>query len=246
LGTWRPCRQQQTAEFAFKLREFGIDVDVDLFHAHDPSVNWTTYGPRAIKEREFVFILASPEYRERWEGTAAAGTGAGAAREANVLKALFNQDQDAFLRKVKIIMLPGATTEDIPLELQAVAQRFEIQAIDEDGLEDLIRTVSRQPAYVVPPLGALPFLPPVRGGERVPAQKNPLKDKIADTIMALPEAEKLVIALRYFENLTREEVARLLDLPPERVLAYEQGALASLGVTAAALADQAGGPRRTL
>jgi hypothetical protein len=60
--------QVTIAELAFRLRDLGIEVDVDLWHLHDPSVNWSTRGPQAIQEREFVPIPVSAAYRERWEG----------------------------------------------------------------------------------------------------------------------------------------------------------------------------------
>jgi SEFIR domain len=143
---------------ASKLRELGIDVDVDLFHLHDPDVNWTTYGPKAIEDNDFVLVAVSAAYKDRWEGRNEPSTGAGAVREANVLKSLFNDDQGAFYRKVKIVVLPGATKDDIPAELKAALPRYEIATIDESGLEDLLRTITGQPAYPRPPLGEVPTL----------------------------------------------------------------------------------------
>ncbi len=77
------------ARFVVALREFGIDADVDLFHAHDGSVDWATYGPNAIEHNDFVLLATSAAYKQRWDAPqlaiATTGTGAGAAREANVL-----------------------------------------------------------------------------------------------------------------------------------------------------------------
>ena len=94
------------------------------------------------------------------------------------LKTLFDEDQNAFYRKVKIVILPGATTDDIPSELKAAVQRFEITAIDEPGLEDLLRTLTGQPAFVPPPVGRVPLLPPKPIGQ---AGKAPRATR--DTIM---------------------------------------------------------------
>jgi hypothetical protein len=152
--------QLTVAEFAFALRAHGIEADADLFEVHNASVNWATYGPSAILKNDFVIIAVSRAYRERWEGTNDPGTGAGAAREANTLKGLFNEDQHAFYRKVKIVILPGASKEDIPVELKAAPQHFEIESISEEGLEDLLRTLTGQPAFPRPAVGELPLLPP--------------------------------------------------------------------------------------
>ena len=151
--------EEAIAGFVFKLRELGIEADVDLFHLNEPSVNWATYGPSAAKRSDFVLIAASAAYKERWEETGDPRTGAGAAREANVLKALFNDDRKQFYEKVKIVILPGATTADIPDELRAAVQRFEVKASDFEGLMDLVRTLTGQAAYVPQPVGIVPILP---------------------------------------------------------------------------------------
>ena len=44
-----------------------------------------------------------------------------------------------------------------------------------------------------------------------------LKDRIADAIAALPEREKLVIALYYYENLTLREIGEVLGVTESRV-----------------------------
>ena len=229
-GDW----QATVAVFAYTLCELGIDADLDLFHLHDPAVVWTTYGPRAIDESEFVLIPVSAAYKERWEGTNDPGTGAGAAREANTLKALFDEDQAAFHRKVKLIILPGATTDDIPAELKAAVQRFPIVTIDERGLEDLLRTLTGQPAFVPPPVGNVPLLPPksVRPvGDATPAAA--MTEALAEAVAGLPDREKLVIALTYYERLTRDEIAQILDMTPNLVSQLAQDATTALGEPAA-------------
>jgi hypothetical protein len=152
--------EETIARFAFRLRELGIDADVDLFHLSEAGINWATYGPSATTEHDFVLIAVSDRYRERWEETGDPTVGAGAAREANVLKTLFDQNRREFYQKVKVAVLPGATLDDIPAELGAAVQRFVITALDSDGLDDLLRALTGQPQYVPPPVGAIPVLPP--------------------------------------------------------------------------------------
>ena len=108
--TW----ERTIARFASQLRAFGVNADVDLFHLNDDDVIWTNYGGQAIQVNEFVLIAVSGAYKERWEGTNDSRVGAGAAREANVMKGLFDDDQRDFFRKVKIVLLPGSTVADIP------------------------------------------------------------------------------------------------------------------------------------
>ena len=44
-----------------------------------------------------------------------------------------------------------------------------------------------------------------------------LKDRIAESIARLPEREKLVIALYYYENLTLREIGEVLGVTESRV-----------------------------
>ncbi len=63
------------------------------------------------------------------------------------------------------------------------------------------------------------------GHDRGPGRARParaldvgdLKDRIADAIAALPEREKLVIALYYYENLTLREIGEVLGVTESRV-----------------------------
>jgi hypothetical protein len=189
--TW----EQTVYDFTVGLRGCGIDADVDLFHQHDPGVDFTTLGPRAINSSDFVLIAVSAAYRERWEGTNDPTAGAGAVREANVLKSLFNENQDVFRHKVKVVVLPGATDVDIPGEIKASVVHFAISAFDADGLEPLLRTITRQPAHAKPILGALPRLPP-RGA--------------SDARVAPTHAELRTAAILTRENLDmlRRRIAR--------------------------------------
>ena len=52
--------------------------------------------------------------------------------------------------------------------------------------------------------------------EAVVAQRE-LRDRIADAIAALPEREKLVVALYYYENLTLREIGEVLGVTESRV-----------------------------
>ncbi len=152
--------EKTIATLAFSLRNLGVEADVDLFHVNDVDVNWATYGIRAIRDNNFVLVAVSPAFKARWEGTNNPRHGAGAAREANALKAIFDDDQHNFFERVKIVVLPDATLADIPLELRSVGQRFEVSSFDLVGLEDLLRTLTGQKAYPAPRVRSVPILPP--------------------------------------------------------------------------------------
>jgi RNA polymerase sigma factor FliA len=47
--------------------------------------------------------------------------------------------------------------------------------------------------------------------------ESELKDRVADAIARLPEREKLVIALYYYENLTLREIGEVLGVTESRI-----------------------------
>jgi RNA polymerase sigma factor for flagellar operon FliA len=49
------------------------------------------------------------------------------------------------------------------------------------------------------------------------AQSSEVKDRLADAIESLPERERLVIALYYYENLTLREIGEVLGVTESRV-----------------------------
>ena len=52
-------------------------------------------------------------------------------------------------------------------------------------------------------------MPSAPNPERI-VEQNELRDRIAEAIDRLPEREKLVIALYYYENLTLREIGEVL------------------------------------
>jgi RNA polymerase sigma factor for flagellar operon FliA len=52
---------------------------------------------------------------------------------------------------------------------------------------------------------------------QVVVDESELRDRIADAIAALPEREKLVVALYYYENLTLREIGEVLGVTESRV-----------------------------
>jgi hypothetical protein len=146
-------------QFAMLLCEMGIDADVDQFHDGDASIDWTRFGPRAAQESDFVILAFTSAYRDRWEGRNEPTEGAGAVREADELLGQFESNQEAFQERVKTVILPGASSADIPNQLHRLS-RFKVNELNEKAVEDLYRVLTGQPATPKPPVGPLRRLPP--------------------------------------------------------------------------------------
>src|SRR4051812_17135366 len=91
--TERATQWRQTVlDFATALRQIGgVDADLDVWHTASHE-DWSTFGVSHIRDSDYILIAVSEPYRERWEGTGSSQEGAGAAREANAIKSLFDQD----------------------------------------------------------------------------------------------------------------------------------------------------------
>ena len=111
------------------------------------------------------------------------------------------------------------TDEEMATELDAQRRRLPGSAGADLQLDD------RRPRRAVErvrrdrrPISLLDTLPD--RGAPDPQQlvdQSELRDRIADAIAALPEREKLVVALYYYENLTLREIGEVLGVTESRV-----------------------------
>lgn len=104
--------------------------------------------------------MAGPAWRAAWEGRAEPTSNAGAAAEADVLRSIYSLDRSDFLRRVSVVLLPGASDADIPDGLHGVP-RHRISPSAPSRYEGLLRALTGQSRYPLPPLGPPATLPPV-------------------------------------------------------------------------------------
>ena len=156
---WTPTQREDWAEtvaqFAGALTIHGIDTDVDLYHLTEPGTDWTRYGPQAIRDADFILVAVSAAWVRRFNGGEDPRVGAGASQEADALQGIYQRDRDEFRRRVMLVYLPGADTDEVPDTLHTLL-RFRIDALTRPHLDDLLRGLHGQPRYVRPALGAAP------------------------------------------------------------------------------------------
>jgi RNA polymerase sigma factor FliA len=85
------------------------------------------------------------------------------------------------------------------------------QRLEGSGEEDIVN------------LGSWP-----EGGTRLRLQRADLKERLADAIINLPERERLILNLSYYEELTLKEIALVLDEPEPRVSRIHASAILHL------------------
>lgn len=151
-------------------------------------------------DSDVVLVVASRAWSNAWEGRGSPTRGAGAAAEASALRSLEAQDRDAFLRKVRIVVLPDSGDVGIiPTGLHGIP-RFHLDSIDDKGLVDLLRDLTGQAEHPKPPLGRLPVLPPSVEGRLSPADGGRTLPPVglpAPPLFAGQAAPSQVTELRY-------------------------------------------------
>jgi SEFIR domain len=146
---------------AERLIEYGgCDVRFDRFEEGRAYVDWGRWGAQQIEESDFTLVIASATYKKRWNGVQAPSPGSGATREINVLKGKFNRSEQEFCQQTVVILLPGITDSDVPDEILSTLQRFAVDPLTGNGLEELLRHLTRQPKFLPPARGPVPVLPP--------------------------------------------------------------------------------------
>jgi mevalonate kinase len=148
----------KVAALAALLRQNGVDLDVDLWHQTDTSVDWTRWGQSRIEECDFTIVAVSEGWKERWEGKNAPTEGAGVVAEADALRGSFIENQKEFQRRTLLVILPGSTERDIPRDLRRLLH-FRVDSLDNEGITDLLHAMRQLPLYPTPPLGTLPTAP---------------------------------------------------------------------------------------
>jgi RNA polymerase sigma factor for flagellar operon FliA len=122
---------------------------------------------------------------------------------------------------------------------EEMAERLEI---DVDDFHDALLEIANSSLLALDDLWT--FADPEGGGSQISvldtirdphaadpeteAQTMELKDRLADAIESLPERERLVIALYYYENLTLREIGEILGVTESRVSQLHTKAVLSL------------------
>jgi hypothetical protein len=150
---------EQVRDFWLFLRANGIDARLDL-PAAEQRQDWAQWMTRGVRDADRILVVASPAYRRRGEGDARADEGRGVQFEGRLIRDRFYADQDAGLRQVLPVVLPGGSADDLPLWLfPAAATHYAVTDYTVAGAEPLLRVLTGQPREITPVLGAVPYLP---------------------------------------------------------------------------------------
>lgn len=145
----------------FLVRDEGIDVILDRW-GHEVSRDWSVWAVQNIKEADFVLVIASPLCKKVGEGYVDDDHNRGLQAEMGLIRNAMHEQRSNSLRKYLPVVLPGGSVTDLPDFLQpATFHRFVVTSFTRAGTEDLLRTLTRQPAHIRPDRRKdVPPLPP--------------------------------------------------------------------------------------
>ncbi|QWF83009.1 toll/interleukin-1 receptor domain-containing protein [Amycolatopsis sp. CA-230715] len=155
-------------KFATVLQNSGIAVTLDRW-ASDRRRDWQAWAVKGMTECDYVIVIASKDYRRMGDGNGPNDLNLGGQSEAALLRDLLQGDRQAWTVKILPVILPGQDISGIPLFLQPnAADRYAVDSITPEGIEDLLRVITSQPRHVRPPLGPPLVLPPQTGPGSMP------------------------------------------------------------------------------
>jgi TIR domain len=152
--------KRQVLRLCSLLRSNGVDARLDRYDSNERR-DWYTWYLDQVAQADYVLVIASRPYKTAGDGTAPASRNRGVQAEAAHLRDLLHADRPTWTRKLLPVVLPGATVDEIPHFLQPrCASHYLVTDLSVDGIEELLRTITSQPAQVSPALGDVPRLPP--------------------------------------------------------------------------------------
>lgn len=182
-----PAHIERVRQLWTLLRANGVDARLDL-PATAQRQDWPLWMIEQFRYADYILVVASAAYRRRTDGEAGPDEGRGVQFEGGLLRDRYYADRTAWTKRILPVLLPGETRDGIPTFLGPFSGTiYPIKELSATGIEDLIRVITNQPAFVDPPLGPVPVLPP----EAVPrpAAPGPLNELTAlvDALIELPE-----------------------------------------------------------
>jgi tetratricopeptide (TPR) repeat protein len=160
------------------LRGQGIDARLDL-PAAERRQDWPAWMLEQVRDARYVLVVASPAYKRRGDGLAAADEGRGVQFEARLIREFFYRDQDAGVERFLPVLLPGVTVESIPDFLSPVSgTHYRVDGMTVAGSEALLRVLTGQPYEVEPPLGQVPVLAPRAAAQAGAARTTGLQSEL--------------------------------------------------------------------
>lgn len=132
----------------------GVDVRFDRQVHGTPPLGWPAWMEEEIREADFVLVVCTENYLRRYQGREKPGVGRGGAWEGALIRDEFYAKSG---RNDKYAAILFDRHDD---KYQPEPLRSHTHYVMPRDSEALLRWLTGQPAYISPPLGKVPDLPP--------------------------------------------------------------------------------------
>ena len=146
--------KQNVIALVSDLRMNGINARLDQEVNGTPEVGWPAWMEERIRESSFVLVVCTETYKRRYELNERPGVGKGGTWEGGIIRQELYDGQGKN-EKFAAVVFSESDKEHIPGPLRP--HTHYVYPRDNGAL---IRWLTDQPAYLPPPLGKIPKLPP--------------------------------------------------------------------------------------
>ncbi|MEQ9412112.1 MAG: toll/interleukin-1 receptor domain-containing protein [Fuerstiella sp.] len=150
-----PSHSRRVLEFANKLREHGVNAEIDQYHTRPPQ-GWPRWCQQMLDPEVsgFVIVVCTQTYLDRMKGNTPADEGRGVYWEGTVILNYIYDDKQN--KRFIPVLLDGSDESHIPVPLAGYS-RYRIGSFDlnDRGYNLLYRELTNQPAIKRPPLGSI-------------------------------------------------------------------------------------------
>lgn len=150
-----PEHMNAVLELSDRLRREGINCEIDQYVLSPPE-GWPRWTINQIELADFVLVICTENYNQRFRGKAEKGQGRGVKWEGAILTQELYEVEFQNTKFIPLV-LSAADMAHIPLVLRG-STHYAVDA--EGGYEDLFRRLSNQPYTVRPEIGQRRSLPP--------------------------------------------------------------------------------------
>jgi len=104
---------KRVLDLSERLRSDGVDSNLDQYETSPPE-GWAVWSRRQIKEADFVLVICTERYFNRYEGSEAEGTGAGAKWEAVIISQELYESEGKNSKFIPIVLAfqPSQKTQE--------------------------------------------------------------------------------------------------------------------------------------
>ena len=180
--------KERVLELSNRLRADGVDCNIDQYEIA-PSEGWSIWMINQIEWADFVLVVCSEQYEQRFRGREVAGRGLGVKWEGAIITQTI-YDNEAKNTKFIPIVFSSQNLNYIPSPLRGTSHYI---LTAEDNYQDLFRHLTHQPRIEKPELGTLNPLEPKQAFP-IPLQIDAF-ERIIDIIKEQENKEIDVIAI---------------------------------------------------